>query len=143
MSFRYAIHEQGDHSRHRPWFHGSPEELDILLSCSWVTPFRELAKAFSHRPTRITASDDDFTKVRHDGKIPGFLYVVAEPLDEQDIEERPGTDQTHWKTMRALKVQLVEEVPLVDAEILSEEQSAELAERYPGIGYRSTRQGND
>ena len=131
-----------DESRHRSWFHGSPEELDTLLPGSWVTPFRELARAFSHRPTRITVSDDDFTAVRHDGKIPGFLYVVAEPLDDQDLEERPGTDHTHWKTMRVLKVQLVEEVPLVDTEMLSDRESADLAERYPGTGYRSTRQGN-
>ena len=132
-----------DASRHRLWFHGSPVKLDVLLSGSWVTPFRELAKAFSHRPTRITVSDEDFTVVRHDGKIPGFLYVVAEPLDDQDLEERPGTDHTHWKTMRVLKVQLVEEVPLVDTEMLSDTESADLAERYPGTGYRSTRQGND
>ena len=31
-----------------------------------------------------------------------------------NFEELPNTDQTHWKTMRALKVQLVDEVPLVD-----------------------------
>lgn len=132
-----------DASRHRPWFHGSPVELDVLLSGSWVTPFRELAKAFSHRPTRISVSDEEFAAVRHDGKIPGFLYVVAEPLDDQDLEERPGTDHTHWKTMRVLKVKLVEEVPLVDTEMLSDRESADLAERYPGTGYRSTRQGNE
>ena len=125
------------HQAPRPWFHGSSEQLDTLRTGSWVTPFRELAKAFSHRPTRISASDDDFTKVRHDGKIAGFLYVVAESLEDQDLEELPGTDQTHWKTMRVLKVELIEEVPLVDAEMLSETESAALAQRYPGTGYWS------
>ena len=123
------------HQEHRQWFHGSPEQLDALHTGSWVTPFRELAKAFSHRPTRISASDDNFTKVRHDGKIPGLLYVVAESLEDLDLEKLPGTDQTHWKTMRVMKVQLIEEVPLVDAEMLSDAESAALAERYPGTGY--------
>ena len=54
-----------------------------------------------------------------------------------------GTDRTHWKTTRVLKVQLVEEVPLADTEMLSDTESADLAGRYPGTGYRSTRQGND
>ena len=68
---------------------------------SWVTPFREFAKAFSHKPTRVSASGDDLANVRHDGKVAGFLYVVAETLADQDLEELPGTDQTHWKTTRA------------------------------------------
>ena len=46
---------------------------------SWVTPFKEFAKAFSHNPTRISATGDDVSNVRHDGKVAGFLYVVAEP----------------------------------------------------------------
>lgn len=123
------------HHAPRQWFHGSPERLDTLRAGSWVTPFRELAKAFSHRPTRISASDSDFTKVRHDGKIAGLLYVVAESLEAPDLEELPGTDQTHWKTMRVLKVQLIEEVLLVDAEMLSDAESAALAERFAGTGY--------
>lgn len=119
----------------RQWFHGSPEQLDTLRAGSWVTPFRELAKAFSHRPTRISSSDDDFTNVRHDGKVPGFLYVVDQSLEAADLEELPGTDQTHWKTMRVLKVQLIHEVPLVDAEMMSDSERVALAERYPGTGY--------
>ena len=143
MSSQNAIIRQCDPFQPGPWFHGSPEQLDILLSGSWVTPFRELAKAFSHKPTRITVSDDDFMIVRHDGKIPGFLYVVSELLDDQDLEELPNTDQTHWRTMRALKVKLVGEVPLVETERLSDAESADLAKRYPGTGYWSTSQGND
>ena len=101
---------------------------------SWVTPFREFAKAFSHKPTRVTASGDDLTKVRHDGKIAGFLYVVAEPLTDQDLEELPGADQTHWKIKRVLEVQLVEEVPLVETEMLSDAESATLAKSQSGNG---------
>ena len=128
---------------HGPWFHGSPEELSTLRVGSWVTPFREFAKAFSHRPTRVSAAGDDVANVRHDGKVAGFLYVVAEPLVDQDLEELPGTEKTHWQTARVLKVRLVEEVPLVETEMLSDEESAELARVYPGTFFRSTRREDD
>ena len=110
---------------------------------SWVTPFREFAKAFSHKPTRVTVPGDDVTSVCHDGKVAGFLYVVAEPLVDQDLEELPGTEKTHWQAARVLKVRLVEEVPLVETEMLSDEESAELARVYPGTFFRSTRREDD
>ena len=128
---------------HRCWFHGSPEELSALRVGSWVTPFREFAKAFSHKPTRVTAPGDDLANVRHDGKVAGFLYVVAETLSEQDLEELPGTDRTHWKTTRVLKVHLVDEVPLVETEMLSDEESAAMAKVHPGTGFWSTGREDD
>ena len=73
----------------------------------------------------------------------GFLYVVAEPLADQDLEELPGTDRTHWKTTRVLKMQLFEEVPLVDTEMLSDAESAALAESNPGTGFWSTCREDD
>ena len=127
----------------RRWFHGSPEELSTLRAGSWVTPFREFAKAFSHKPTRVTASGDDVTNVRHDGKVAGFLYVVAEPLVDQDLEELPGTEKTHWQTARVLKVRLVEEVPLVETEMLSDEESAATGKGLSGNGLWSTCRGDD
>ena len=68
---------------------------------SWVTPFREFAKAFSHKPTRVTAAGDDVTKVLHDGKVAGFLYVVAEHLPDQDLEELPKVPKKHTGRLRA------------------------------------------
>ena len=128
---------------HSCWFHGSPEELSALRVGSWVTPFREFAKAFSHKPSRVTTSGDDVTKVLHDGKVAGFLYVVAEHLPDQDLEELEGTEKTHWKTTRVLKVRLVGEVPLVETEMLSDAESAALAKDYPGTGFWSTCRGDD
>ena len=128
---------------HKCWFHGSPEELSALRVGSWVTPFREFAKAFSQKPSRVTATGDDLANVRHDGKVAGFLYVVAEPLADQDLEELPGTDQTHWKTTRALKVHLVDEVPLVETEMLSDAESAAMAKVHPGTGFWSTGQEDE
>ena len=121
-----------------PWFHGSPEELSTLRAGSWVTPFKEFAKAFSHKPTRISAFGEDMSIVRHDGRIAGFLYVVAESLADKDLEELAGTEQTHWETKRVLKVRLVAKVPLVESEMLSDAESAEFSKNYSGTGFWST-----
>ena len=126
-----------------PWFHGSPEEITTLRAGSWVTPFRQYARAFSHKPTRISASGEDLSIVRHDGRVAGFLYVVAEPLADQDLEELAGTEQTHWETKRVLEVELVEEVPLDESETLSDEESADMAKDHPGNGFWSTRREDD
>ena len=49
----------------------------------------------------------------------------------------------HTGRLRALKVHLVEEVPLVDAEMLSDAESAALAESNPGTGFWSTCREDD
>jgi hypothetical protein len=88
------------------WYHGSPQEMTILRAGSWVTPFKELAKAFSHKPATISASDD-FLQVTHDGELPGFLYRIAESIAPEDIAVLPGTKKTHWRTLRDLNVERV------------------------------------
>ena len=40
-------------------------------------------------------------------------------------------------------MQLFEEVPLVDTEMLSDAESAELSKDYPGTGFWSTCRGDD
>ena len=104
-----------------------------------MTPFKELAKAFSHKPTCISISDDDFLKVRHDGKINGYLYVISEPLSNEDLRELEGTDQSHWETTRELEIKLVSDVPLLDSELLTEPELAALSKRHSGSGYWSTK----
>ncbi len=121
------------------WFHGTPEKLTVLRAGSWVTPFKELAKGFSHKPTCISISDDDFRNVRHDGKIDGYLYVVSEPLSIGDLRELEGTDQSHWETIRELKIKFVSDVPLIDSEMLSESEIAALSKKHSGSGYWSTK----
>ena len=122
----------------RLWFHGSSERLTSLRTGSWVTPFKELAKAFSHKPTCISISDDDFRNVRHDGNIAGYLYVVSEPLSTGDLRELEGTDQSHWETTRKLKIKYVSDVPLVDSEMLTDPEIAELSKKHRGTGYWSS-----
>lgn len=96
-----------------PWYHGSPEALTRLRAGSMVTPFAAVAKAFSHKPSVLTFGDGVDT-VRHDGRVPGRLYVVAEPVGPGDLRERPRTGRTHWQIRRDLRVELVAEVPVSD-----------------------------
>lgn len=119
------------------WYHGSPERLTLLRKGSWVTPFKELAKAFAHKPTLISQSDDGRT-VKHNGQLRGFLYVVSEPVGPQDVSYLPDTGQTHWQTQRDLQVTLLAELPLDDPPQLSAAEIAALRRHLPegSTGYR-------
>ena len=113
-----------------PWYHGSPETLDVLRKGSWLTQFKAMAKAFSHRPSLISFVDDA-DSVKHDGQQPGYLYTVSESLGPDDVSYLRDTCQTHWQTQRALQVELVADLPLDDPPQLSEQEIAELRKDIP------------
>ena len=113
-----------------PWYHGSPEELVELRTGSWVTQFREMAKAFSHRPS-LMSLDDDGQTVRHDGKRIGYLYVVSEAVGPQDVRYLANTAQTHWETLRPLSVRRVAELPVDDPPQLTPDEIAEMRKEIP------------
>ncbi len=113
-----------------PWYHGSPEELDVLRAGSWVTQVKEMARAFSHRPT-LMSLDDDCEHARHDGKLPGYLYAVSEVVGQEDVTYLRDTAQTHWQTRRDLRLRLVAQLPIDDPPQLSEEEIASLRQDIP------------
>jgi len=113
-----------------PWYHGSPERLTVLRKGSWVTPFKELAKAFSHQPSLISSGDQCAT-VKHNGHQPGFLFVVAEALGPADVSYLPNTAQTHWQTQRDVRLRLEAELPVDDPPQLSPEELATLRQAMP------------
>ena len=113
-----------------PWYHGSPEELDVLRAGSWVTQFKEMAKAFSHRPT-LMSLDDDREHVKHDGKLVGYLYAVSETTGQDDVTYLRNTAQTHWLTERDFRLRLVTQLPIDDPPQLSEEEIASLRQDIP------------
>jgi hypothetical protein len=117
-----------------PWYHGSPEALEVLRKGSWVTQFKEFAKAFSHKPPLISFGDDECRDVKHNGKLAGRLYVLAESIGPDDVSYLPDTAGTHWQTQRDLNVRLVAELPVDDPPQLSEEEIAELGKRMPEGG---------
>ncbi len=112
------------------WYHGSPEELTVLRKGSWVTQFKELAKAFSHRPALISLGGD-FVHVKHNGRFPGFLYQVSEPIAPDDVTYLRDTGQSHWQTNRELRVALVARLPLDNPPQLNKEEIAELRKDIP------------
>ena len=113
-----------------PWYHGSPHRLTVLRQGSWVTQFRELAKAFSHRPTLMSLADD-CAQVKHDGKVPGYLYAVAEAVAPEDISYLRDTAQAHWQTQRDLRLRLVAELPVDDPPQLNDDEIAALRQDIP------------
>lgn len=119
--------------RDGPWYHGSPEELTFLIKGSMVTPFEAVAKAFSHRPSILTFPDD-IDSVKHDGQVPGRLYVVSEVVGPEDVRELPGTGHTHWEIQRDLRVDLVGEVPVSDPPQLLGEELREAQEEKARVG---------
>lgn len=112
-----------------PWYHGSPFKLTMLSKGSVVTPFKEVAKAFSHKPPRVSMSDD-YSIVKHNGEVPGFLYVLAN-VTPGDVQEMPGTDSTHWVIQRDLGVEFLAELPVTEPPLLTEEEIAQLRKDRP------------
>jgi hypothetical protein len=115
----------------KPWYHGTPETLDVLRKGSWVTQFEGLAKAFSHKPPLISFGDDECRDIKHNGSLLGRLYVISEEIGPDDVSYLTDTAGTHWQTQRDLTVRLVAELPLDDPPQLDEEEIAELRKRMP------------
>ncbi len=97
-----------------PWYHGSNMKFDTLLPGSTITQWRELAEAFSHKPSLLEYDDDK--AIRHNGTQPGYLYVIDEPIvpgDDIYIHPRSAMDQAYeWLTVRPLKLRLIPELPV-------------------------------
>lgn len=113
-----------------PWYHGSPHKLSVLRKGSWITQFKEVAKAFAHKPSLMSLADDCQT-VKHNGTLPGFLYTVAEKIGPPDISELPDTAHTHFRTQRELCVDLVAELPVSQPPLLTAKEAADMRKTYP------------
>lgn len=94
------------------WYHGSNVIFDVLKEGSTITQWKELAEAFSHRPT-LLEYDDDGT-ITHNGTEKGFLFVIDEPITvDIDIVQHPRTTMdknAEFLTRRPLKVKLVKKL---------------------------------
>ena len=65
------------------WYHGSQQKLTTLRVGSSITQNRNVAKAFSHRPSLLTQSGGG--TVKHDGVTPGYLYTVTDEIGPNDV----------------------------------------------------------
>jgi hypothetical protein len=108
-----------------PWYHGSDQQLTSLRVGSSITQLRDLARAFSHRPTLLAQSEGG--SVRHNGERPGYLYRVAEELQPDDIYAHPhpiNATRWEWQITREVAVELLEVTEVRADELLTDEEIA-------------------
>ena len=94
------------------WYHGSNKLFPELRENSTVTQWRELAEAFSHKPTGLGYDDDG--RIIHNGTGKGYLYIIDEPVTVgTDVYQHPRTTMdanAEFLTKRPLKVKLIREL---------------------------------
>ena len=94
------------------WYHGSNKIFTELRENSTVTQWRELAEAFSHKPTGLGYDDDG--RIIHNGTEKGYLYIIDEPVTVgEDVYQHPRTtmdENAEFLTKRPLKVKLIREL---------------------------------
>jgi hypothetical protein len=112
------------------WCHGSPLELTAFRVGSTITQDRELAEAFSHKPSFVSISDAGET--RHNGRIPGFLYRIAEAISPGDVVPhlRSSVERgKEWIARRELRVVLIGPTQPKPTGLLTEEEIRALRRR--------------
>ena len=91
------------------WYHGSNKIFSELRTNSTITQWKELAKAFSHKPSQVGYDDEGV--ISHNGTEKGYLYIIDEPiLVVIDIYHHPRTsmvENAEFLTKRPLKVKMV------------------------------------
>lgn len=118
----------------RPWYHGSPLELERLSVGSTITQDRELARVFSHKPTLVSQDEDVQGRrvIKHSGDTPGYLYTVAEPVQPDDVAPHPTSSMApgqEWITRRELRVELLGPMVVRKEERLTPEEINHLRHR--------------
>ncbi|GHO99200.1 hypothetical protein KSF_092480 [Reticulibacter mediterranei] len=119
----------------RPWYHGSQQELTMLRVGSSVTQEKAIARAFSHRPTYLSIADDG--GVKHDGVMPGYLYIILEEIDPHDVTPHPhpvNATRWEWLTTRELRVQLIEYTQVQPEEKLTDNEMLFLKQKQQARG---------
>lgn len=91
------------------WYHGSNMIFSELRTNSTITQWKELAEAFSHKPSCL--GYDDNGAIFHNGTETGYLYIIDEPVVVGiDVYQHPGTtmdENAEFLTKRPLKVKLI------------------------------------
>ena len=91
------------------WYHGSNMIFSELRTGSTVTQWRELAEAFSHKPSGLGYDDDGV--ITHNGTEKGYLYVIDGPITVGvDIYQHPTTtmdENAEFLTKRPLKLRMI------------------------------------
>ena len=124
-----------------PWFHGSQQRLVSLCAGSSITQQIAIARAFSHRPTVVSLFNDG--RVKHDGSLPGYLYVVDAAITPDDVYPHPhpiNASKWEWLTRHDLRLQLIAETYVCAHERLTLEELLELRQKQAVAGQLSFRE---
>ncbi len=120
------------------WYHGSQKELTKLRVGSSITQDKNVAKAFSHRPSLVSMSDEG--EIKHNGVTPGYLYAVSDGMGPDDVHPHPhpvNATRWEWLTNRELKLELIEQTIATDKERLTDEEIAEIRQKQKERGAES------
>ena len=94
----------------KPWYHGSPLELDILSEGSTITQWKDLAQAFGTKPSQL-GYNKIFSRISHNGTQKSILYTIDESLEiGEDIYQHPRTKMdigVEFLTKRPFKLKRV------------------------------------
>ena len=113
------------------WYHGSPLKLKKLEKGSTITPDKNLAKIFSHKPSIVSISDKG--EIKHDGEKKGYLYKIAEKVNKKVIYPHPDSYMEKgkgWLTRCELKLELIKEVNIDEKVKLCSIEIKNLKEKY-------------
>ena len=111
----------------RTWYHGSQERLTRLCVGSSITQNKDVARAFSHRPSLLSVSNEG--TIKHDGTVSGYLYVVSEAVKAEGVYLHPhpaNVDRWEWVTKRELSVELIELTQVKEKEKLTKKDIVQL-----------------
>ncbi len=122
------------------WFHGSQQRFSRLRPGSSVTRNKNVAKAFSHRPSIVSWSDEG--EIKHDGSMPGYLYSISEAIGPDDVRPHPSpvnADRWEWLTNREFALELIEETTVKPDERLTDEEIRRLRLKHDQGGTKCTK----
>ena len=122
-----------EEERYAPWFCGSSISLTTVPFGIAITQSRALARAYSHKPSLVVA--DTERQVRHNGRLPGYLYQVVGPVTRAEITPVPGSvlpPGWEWWPQRPFRLQLIEETFIEDADLLTPQEEVALRFRNAG-----------
>lgn len=104
----FIIKENGN------WYHGSNQKFDVLETGSTITQWRELAEAFSHKPSLLCCEDDG--SIWQNGTERGYLYLIDEPVTVGiTVFQHPNSSMEQnleFLTKKPLKVKCIAEIEL-------------------------------
>lgn len=138
MDIEVGVSGTEDWDCSRTWYHGSQEKLARLCVGSSITQNRDIAQAFSHRPSVLSISNDG--TIKHNGTVPGYLCIVSEEVEAGAVYVHPhlaNVNRWEWLTKRELRLELVEPTQVREKEKLTEKDVIRLRHKQKKKGMKS------